>query len=554
MNPPSDTAVQPFTSQAPAGVPSLQTRQGQDWQVPGSFQEAWQWSQALAKAGAMLPSHFQNKPEACLVAIAKGARLGVDPITACQNLSVIDGRATWFGHFVAGLVIQHPDCESYDVWNTDENGERWDPTAKGSAKLRGAVCVIKRRGRPEVREPFTMEQAHHAGLTSKATWKQYPDAMLKRRAAARAAYAAFPDLLAGVPCSDLHDGTDGAPETMDVLESVQAPPSMLGHQAAEPRVVTASPAAVAEAPASPATGGVVPREAIQGLAPSPHVHDAVVPLQAVPERAPTPLMKAADDLAALFPATAPATPATDSVADWTTEERVQQAEATHDQAAQQSGPEQAAEPPVGQATETRDVALPGAQAEQEKPKGLRIQLASGMRTVDHVTAKRAPRSSNVKAGQLWYRQEDGLLQSAKTDGAQDWDPIGKYTETDGQLLRTQPQASGDAAGRTLEPDKPQAPQAATQSTAAAAPPSTAAQPAQPSTPQQATPAEPPSTAQRWSAAAGRLQQHAVALGWTGSQLLAKAQDITGGAVLALDQLTVDQLEALADETELLAGG
>ena len=56
-----------------------------------SFEHTWRVATAFSKS-QMIPSHFQNKPEDCMVALMMAQQLEVNPILALQNLQVIHGN------------------------------------------------------------------------------------------------------------------------------------------------------------------------------------------------------------------------------------------------------------------------------------------------------------------------------------------------------------------------------------------------------------------------------------------------------------------------------
>lgn len=78
----------------------------------------------------------------------------------------------------------------------------------------------------ELEITWTMERANAAGLTGKATWKQYPDQMLSARVVAEGVRAVFPACLNGVYLAEEVADFDSKPRyAKEVVELVHEAPS-----------------------------------------------------------------------------------------------------------------------------------------------------------------------------------------------------------------------------------------------------------------------------------------------------------------------------------------
>lgn len=120
-----------------------------------------------------------------VLAMQMGIEVGLKPLQAVQNISVINGKPSLWGDAMIALCKQHPDWE----WAK----ETYD------AVTQTARCVVKRKGEPEVVSEFSMERAKKAGLVGKSgPWTQYPERMLQMRARGFALRDAFPDALKGL--------------------------------------------------------------------------------------------------------------------------------------------------------------------------------------------------------------------------------------------------------------------------------------------------------------------------------------------------------------------
>jgi hypothetical protein len=161
---------------------------------PGSLPEAMQYAEAISKAGN-LPKGYQGKPADILVAICHGAEIGLSPYESMNGIAVINGRPTLWGDAMLALAIGHPDC--VDIIETfDEASQK-------------ATCTVKRRGRSDTVQTFSIVDAKKAGLANKqGPWTQYPRRMLQMRARSWALRDSFADALRGIQMREEVEDTD----------------------------------------------------------------------------------------------------------------------------------------------------------------------------------------------------------------------------------------------------------------------------------------------------------------------------------------------------------
>ncbi|WP_336717499.1 recombinase RecT [Asaia bogorensis] len=151
-----------------------------------NFDQLMRFGQMAAKSG-MVPSQYNGKPDAIIIAVQMGSELGLAPMQALQNIAVINGRPSVWGDALLGLVRASSVCD--DVIETFE----------GDGDSLTAICVAKRKGKSPVEARFSVEDAKNASLWSKqGPWKQYPRRMLQMRARGFALRDAFPDVLRGL--------------------------------------------------------------------------------------------------------------------------------------------------------------------------------------------------------------------------------------------------------------------------------------------------------------------------------------------------------------------
>lgn len=152
--------------------------------TPSTLDEAMRFSEIIAKSD-LAPKDYRNKPGNVLLAVEMGSRLGIGPVQAMQNISIINGRASLWGDAALAVCKAHPQfvdvIESFD--------ER---------KLE-ATCIAKRAGSADVKHTFSFEDAKTAKLWGKqGPWVTYPKRMAQMRARGFALRDQFPDALLGM--------------------------------------------------------------------------------------------------------------------------------------------------------------------------------------------------------------------------------------------------------------------------------------------------------------------------------------------------------------------
>lgn len=151
--------------------------------------DATTWKTMLSMAASlvesgMLPSAIKT-PAAALAIIQKGRELGIPPMYALSNISVISGKPVAGAELMLAMVYRDHGDGAIQFETSDDQQ---------------CVVLYRRRSWSQARRHgFTIEEAERAGLLSKGgTWKQYPAAMLRARCVSAVARLAFPDTLGGM--------------------------------------------------------------------------------------------------------------------------------------------------------------------------------------------------------------------------------------------------------------------------------------------------------------------------------------------------------------------
>lgn len=184
--------------------------------VPGNFDDVYRMAKLMAASG-LVPRDYNNKPEACAVAIMQGLEVGLSPLAAIQSIAVINGRPCLWGDGALAVVRASGLCEYIDEQVTDTE----------------AVCTVKRRGEPEpVTRRFSMADAKRAKLAGKTgPWIDYPQRMLQMRARSWALRDVFADVLKGMGVAEeVRDMKDITPTPKSSAEAKRDGTSEIFHE------------------------------------------------------------------------------------------------------------------------------------------------------------------------------------------------------------------------------------------------------------------------------------------------------------------------------------
>jgi len=181
-----------------------------------SVDDRMRYAGALAQSG-LLPDAYRNKPANILVALEYGAGLGIPPMTAIQQVHIVQGKPVASSQLIGALVRKA--------------GHRLRVTGDDTR----AVCEIVRNDDPDFtfRSEWTIERAQRAKLTGKETWRAYPGNMLRARAITECARDACPEALAGISYTAEELGADEL--------DIESFPQTDGGGGAEPSGETAAP-------------------------------------------------------------------------------------------------------------------------------------------------------------------------------------------------------------------------------------------------------------------------------------------------------------------------
>ena len=190
-------------------------------------------AQLLYKGG--MTSKSVTKPEALAAKIVAGFEVGLSPIAACNNIMIVNGRATIYGDGALALVRASGWLASIQEIIEGEDIEAC------------AVCAVHRKGEESPREfRFAVTDAMRARLWGNdGPWKNYPHRMLAMRARAWALRDVFTDVLCGLGIYEEHIEAVSVAVNQSEPEAAVAPSSLVAD--AEPLVDETTLKKIAEA-------------------------------------------------------------------------------------------------------------------------------------------------------------------------------------------------------------------------------------------------------------------------------------------------------------------
>ena len=185
-------------------------------QLSPKMQEMMGFANELSKSG-IVPVAYAGRPSAIFAAIQYGREFNIPPMSALQNIAVINGKPTLGTDLMVALAMRHPEWGGYEIVASNET-KATVRVYRVSAKLAGKILTYE--------STFTIEEAKNAGLIRpNSPWEKWRKRMLKHRAMAFAIRDAFPDVLAGSYSYEEMDpdfGADAVAREVDEDDAIHA--------------------------------------------------------------------------------------------------------------------------------------------------------------------------------------------------------------------------------------------------------------------------------------------------------------------------------------------
>lgn len=166
---------------------------------PAAFEHTWRVAKAFSMS-QMVPPHFQQKPENCMVALMMAQQLEVNPLLALQNLTVISGRPGFNAQFAIALANRRGPFAGPITWTSKGQGDGLQVTAQAVIKATGESVSVM----------VSMEMAKAEGWTKNTKYRSIPEQMLRYRSATWLIRLYCPEVLLGFGTSDELEDTSSA--------------------------------------------------------------------------------------------------------------------------------------------------------------------------------------------------------------------------------------------------------------------------------------------------------------------------------------------------------
>lgn len=136
----------------------------------------------------VVPAAYAANPPAIFAAIQYGREFGIPPMTALQNIAVINGRPTMSTDLLAAVAHRHPEWGGYEI--VEQTSSKCTVIVYRVYKALGKTIPFK--------STYTIEEAREAGLVRpNSPWVKWGKRMLKHRAFGFSLRDAFPDAVCG---------------------------------------------------------------------------------------------------------------------------------------------------------------------------------------------------------------------------------------------------------------------------------------------------------------------------------------------------------------------
>ena len=161
--------------------------------IPTNITEVKKYVESI-KGSVCVPNSFKN-PQDIFGIIVMGQEMGVPPMAAIQNMTVIRGKIGMYSDFMMALVRNHPEYAgcSYEVLTKDGKFFGYSATMKRTMNRNGNSFV------DEVTLSFTMHDVRMRGMDKQnPLYNTMPKVMCKHRIDGMVSKALFNDVLQGV--------------------------------------------------------------------------------------------------------------------------------------------------------------------------------------------------------------------------------------------------------------------------------------------------------------------------------------------------------------------
>ncbi|HCA51580.1 MAG TPA: hypothetical protein DEP24_00670 [Mycobacterium sp.] len=152
-----------------------------------AFNQLWRVAKAFSLSG-MVPPAYQNKPDACLVALMYAEQLGEPAMLIFQEMAPINGRPSTSARFAIARANRSGLLTGPLTWTSKGTGETLEVTASATLYETGETITAM----------VSMREAKADGWDRNPKYRSMPEQMLRWRSATRLINLYIPQVLFGM--------------------------------------------------------------------------------------------------------------------------------------------------------------------------------------------------------------------------------------------------------------------------------------------------------------------------------------------------------------------
>lgn len=138
-----------------------------------SFEKMMEMSTVLAES-TIVPNEYKKRPENVFLALDVANRLGISPLVIMGNMAIINGRTSFSGSFIAGIIKSSPLFSDVEIiWVGEQGKDSFGCYVQ---------AVDNRTGKVIKGSTITMDIAKKEGWTKNPKWLTISEQMLQYRA------------------------------------------------------------------------------------------------------------------------------------------------------------------------------------------------------------------------------------------------------------------------------------------------------------------------------------------------------------------------------------
>ena len=157
--------------------------------APISMEKMLDMANMLAKS-TIVPQEYRNRPENVFLALDTANRLGISPMAIMSGMHIVQGRPSFSGSFIAGLLKSTPLFSDVElIWVGEKGKDDWGCYVQ---------AIETRTGKLLKGPTVDIKMAKGEGWMRNTKWQTMPELMLSYRAYSFFGRVHASELLSGI--------------------------------------------------------------------------------------------------------------------------------------------------------------------------------------------------------------------------------------------------------------------------------------------------------------------------------------------------------------------